>query len=105
MDYINTHGRAAFNSPEIEMSKTTTIRIPATHAEALEDIAALDAAKWGEEERQPSRDLNRTSSYGLLLNALAHRPEYGYGKDVPHLVAAAKEALTAADKSLLRKGG
>ena len=51
------------------------------------------------------RRMNRNLSYGLALNALAHRPEYGYGDDVPHLVAAAKAALTAADIQSLREGG
>jgi hypothetical protein len=83
----------------------TTMRIPATREEALETIAALDAAKWGEAERQASRSLNAGKSYGLLLNSLAHRPEYDYGDAVPELVRAAKAALTAEDRAELWKGG
>jgi hypothetical protein len=78
------------------------VKIPATRDEAVEAIADLDAAKWGESEREPSRRLNRRKSYGLLLNALAHRPEYDYGDAVPHLVDAAKKALTEDDWSELR---
>lgn len=84
---------------------THTIPIPATKEEALEAIAALDAARWGEHEREPSRRANATKSYGLLLNTLAHRPEYDFGDAVPHLVAAAKAALTSSDHNWLRTGG
>lgn len=87
------------------MSRPTDIHIPASREEAIEAIAALDAAKWGEAEREPSRQLNRAKSYGLLLNALAHRQEFDFGDAVPHLVAAAKAALTADDRAELRKGG
>jgi hypothetical protein len=84
---------------------TKTITIPATREEAIEAIATLDAAKWGEHERQASRVLNARKSYGLLLNSLAHRPEYDFGDAVPELVAAAKLALTSDDREELRKGG
>lgn len=83
----------------------STIKIPANHSEALEAIAALDAAKWGESEREASREMNEGKSYGLLLNALAHRPEYDFGDAVPHLVDAARSALTPADRRALREGG
>lgn len=87
------------------MSHTTKPAIPQTREEAIEAIAELDAKKWGEGEREPSRRLHRGASYGLLLNTLAHRAEYGYGNDVPHLKAAAKAALTSADRDVLRQGG
>lgn len=81
------------------------INIPATREEALSALADLDAAKWGESEREASRKLNGGKSFGLLLNSLAHRPEYDFGDAVPHLVAAAKAALTEDDRAELRKGG
>lgn len=81
------------------------IQVPATREEAIEAIAALDAARWGESEREPSRKANKDRSYGLLLNSLARRPEYDFGDAVPHLVAAAKKALTSDDRYELRKGG
>lgn len=84
---------------------TNEIAVPATREEALEAIAALDAAKWGESEREPSRQMNRSKSYGLLLNTLARRPEYDFGDAVPHLVAAADKALTSNDRYELSKGG
>lgn len=90
------------------MTTTNTaasIPVPATREEAIEALAALDAAKWGEAEREPSRQRSRGRSFGLLLNSLARRPEFDYGDAVPHLVAAAKKALTAADRRELRKGG
>jgi hypothetical protein len=86
-------------------SRGTTIKVPTTREEALEALADLDAAKWGEDQRQASRKLNASKSYGLLLNSLAHRPEYDFGAAVPALVAAAKKALTADDRAELRKGG
>lgn len=81
------------------------VKIPSNREEALDAIAALDAAKWGEQEREASKKLNGRKSYGLLLNSLAMRPEYDFGNAVPHLVAAAKKALTSDDKYELRQGG
>lgn len=83
------------------MTTTATPTIPATREEAIEAIAALDAAKWGEVEREHSRKAHGDLSYGRLLNTLAHRPEYDYGDTVPHLVTAAKKAMTAADRAEL----
>lgn len=85
----------------------TDIKIPATLKEAIAELVALDVARWGEGEREASRKLNarQNQTYGLALNCLAHRPEYGYGDAVPHLVAAAKSALTADDLAFLSKGG
>lgn len=84
---------------------SNNVAIPATREDAVEAIAALDAAKWGESERQHSRNLHRNKSYGLLLNTLAHRPEYDFGNAVPHLVEAAQKALTDDDRYMLNKGG
>jgi hypothetical protein len=84
----------------------TKYRVPSTREEALEALAEMDAAKWGESERAASRKLNGAKSYGLLLNSLAHRAEYDYGDSAPSaLKAAAKSALTPADRAALRKGG
>ena len=83
----------------------SNVKIPTTREEAIEAIAALDAAKWSEAERETSRNMHRSKSLGLLLNTLAHRPEYDYGNSVPHLVAAAKQALTEGDRCELSRGG
>lgn len=89
---------------EMEDSRNA-VEVPKTKVEAIEALAALDAARWGEPERDASRRINAGRSYGLLLNALARRPEYEFGDAVPHLVAAAKAALTDDDRARLRKGG
>lgn len=81
------------------------VKIPANREEALAALIELNVAKWGEQEREPTRKNRQNDSYGLLLNSLARRPEYDYGDRVPHLVAAAKKALTARDRAELRKGG
>ena len=77
---------------------------PQTRDEAIEALVALDVAKWGEQERDASRAMHRGNlrTYGLALNALAHRPEYDYGDSAPALVAAAKAAMTGDDWSALR---
>lgn len=77
-----------------------------TQTEALDALADLDARKWGEDQREPSRDLNRGKSRGLLINAIIHHPanEYGDAFDAA-TKKAAKAQLTAADKAALRKGG
>lgn len=85
--------------------KMSTHTIPANKEEALDAIAALDAARWGEHERDPSRQSYAGKSYGLILNALAHRPEYDFGTTAPHLVAAAKAALTSEDHNWLMSQG
>lgn len=83
---------------------TTNVQIPSSLAAAIDALVELDVQKWGEGERQASRDMHRRNliSYGLALNALARRPEYEYGDLVPHLVDAANAALTAADRAHLR---
>jgi len=80
---------------------THMVPIPGTPEEALDAIAALDVARWGEAEREPSRREHAHKTYGRLLVTLAHRPEYGYGDRVPHLVEAAEAALTPADRKAL----
>lgn len=82
-----------------------SVNVPETREEAIEVIAELDVAKWGESERDASRRMNEDKSYGLLLNSLAHREEYGFGDDAPELVAAARAALTPKDWAYLRQGG
>lgn len=82
-------------------------KIPATREEAIAAIVEMDVAKWGEAEREPSRQLNSANhpTYGLALNSLAHRPEHDFGVTAPELVAAAKAALTDDDWAVLRRGG
>jgi hypothetical protein len=87
------------------MTTLTAVTVPATREDAIEAIAALDAARWGEAERAASRRIHGRKSYGLLLNTLARRPEYDFGGAVPHLVAAADAALTDDDYRILRAGG
>ena len=81
--------------------------IPATYEDAIAALVALDVARWGEGERAASERLHRRNSptLGLALNTLAHRPEHDYGDTAPDLVAAAKAALTEADRDVLRHGG
>lgn len=83
------------------------VTIPETREAAIAALVELDVAKWGESERQASRQLHEQNcpSYGVALNALAHRPEYHFGDDVPELVAAASAALAGDDIAVLRQGG
>jgi hypothetical protein len=75
-----------------------------TYEQAIDRLVALDVARWGEGERQASRDLNRANypTIGLAINRLAHY-------DVDHidtaLAAEAKRLLTDADRRVLRRGG
>ena len=78
--------------------------IPSTREEAIQSLVELDVAKWGESEREASVRSHASRSYGLALNALANEAELS---DAPNkaLRAAAKAALTKADRAVLRKGG
>lgn len=81
--------------------------VPATWAEAIDQLVELDVKKWGEGERTASREMHLRNhpTYGLALNSLAHRPEYDFGSAAAELVAAAKKALTSDDRDRLRDGG
>ena len=81
-----------------------TVAIPTNRAEALEAYAGLVAAKWGADEGEFVRK-NERRSFGLLLNTLAHSEENDFGGRRRELVAAARRALTDADRADLRKGG
>ncbi|OFV81959.1 MAG: hypothetical protein A2Y78_00035 [Acidobacteria bacterium RBG_13_68_16] len=84
----------------------TTMTIPTTREEVIAALVALDVAKWGAAEAEAARAQYRDRSIGLLLNSLVHRPEYDFGADAPAaLKAAAKRALTPADRAALRRGG
>ncbi len=81
--------------------------IPSDYEAAIAAIVELDVQKWGEAERDASTRMRRAGAptYGLALNTLAHRPEYDYGDAWPECVAAARQAMTASDRSKLRSGG
>lgn len=79
--------------------------IPTTREEALAAIAEQDARRWGEAERAPSRLLNRSLSFGRLLNALAARATLDDAPIALALHQAADAAMTAADRAELRQGG
>jgi hypothetical protein len=81
-----------------------SLSIPTNRAEALEAYAGLMAAKWGAEEGDFVRH-NERRSFGLLLNAIAHSEENGFGQRRTDLVSAARAALNDADRADLRKGG
>lgn len=77
-----------------------------TREEALDALAALDAAKWGEAEREPSKKLNGPKSRGLLINSIVHHQINDYGDAIdPAAKKVAKQQLTDDDKAELRKGG
>lgn len=78
--------------------------IPATREEAIAALVESDVAKWGEEEREASRQMHSGKTYGLALNELASRAELAGAADKA-LRAAAKAALTKADWAWLRRGG
>ena len=78
--------------------------IPATREEAIAALVEQDVARWGESEREASRRMHASRSYGLALNALANRAELA-GEPDPELRRAAKAALTSADRDILRRGG
>lgn len=80
------------------------IPVPSTREAAIAALVDLDVAKWGEAERAAAQRAHADLTYGLALNKLAHRPEYGFGDDVPELVAAARAALTSDDRHLLGMG-
>lgn len=79
--------------------------IPATREEAIEALVESDVSKWGEAERAASKRLHSGRTYGLALNELANRAELSGSGPAKELRAAAKKALTSADKAQLRKGG
>ena len=77
-----------------------------TRDEALDVLASLDAAKWGEQEREESKRLNARKSRGLLINAIVHHQMHDYGDAIDTTAKKiAKKQLTADDKAELRKGG
>lgn len=73
-----------------------------TKEQALERRVALDVAKWGEGERDASRRLHQSRSYGLLLNSIAHA---NVDMIDVELAALAKVILTSADHRVLSQGG
>ena len=83
------------------------VPIPAIWEEAIDAIVELEVARWGEDVREITRQDRRKDrpTYGLALNCLARHISYNFGDDVPHLVAAAEEALTPDDWDSLSEGG
>lgn len=67
-------------------------------------LVEQDVAKWGESEREASRRMHSTRTYGLALNTLRVRAR-DTGTPDPELEAAANKALTRVDRAELRKGG
>ena len=77
-----------------------------THEEALDALADLEVARWGEQEREASKQLNRGKSRGLLINSIVHHPMNGYGDAIDAAAKkVAKQQLTSDDKAWLRQGG
>lgn len=77
-----------------------------TREQALTALVDLDVAKWGEQEREPSRRLHGDKSRGLLINAIVHHQSNGYGDAFDAATKKlAKEQLTSDDRYALRKGG
>lgn len=77
-----------------------------TTAEALDALADLDARKWGEAEREPSKRINGRKSRGLLINSIVHHQLNDYGDAFDAAAKKlAKAQLTSDDKAELRKGG
>jgi hypothetical protein len=77
-----------------------------TAAEALDALVELDVAKWGEQQREASRQMHQGKSRGLRINSLVHHQcnDYGDAFDAATLKIAKKQ-LTADDMAELRKGG
>lgn len=75
-----------------------------TRNEAIAALIDQDIARWGEAERPYIEQLHNGRTLGLALNELANRAEMAGSPDRA-LRAAARAALTAADKAVLRKGG
>lgn len=75
-----------------------------TREQAISKLVEQDVAKWGEGERTASQRAHAGRTLGLALNALANRAELDDAPDRA-LRAAAKSALTAADRASLKKGG
>lgn len=73
-----------------------------TRDKALAARAELDARKWGEPEREPSRRLNARRSHALLVNSVAVFDLHAIDVD---LMAAAAAIMTDEDRAELRKGG
>lgn len=88
-------------------TETTTVNFETmTKQEALDLLADLDVAKWGEAERSSSRQLHGGKSRGLLINAIVHHQTNGYGDAFGAAAKKiAKKQLTEDDKAELRKGG
>jgi hypothetical protein len=77
-----------------------------TGAEALDALSDLDAARWGEQEREASRRLHARTSRGLLINSIVHHVLHEYGDAFDACAKRIASAqLTAADRADLRKGG
>jgi hypothetical protein len=78
--------------------------IPRNRKEALKEYARLVAQRWGQDQGEYVMQ-NERSSFGLLMNAIAHHELNGFGDLRPDLVKAAKAALTPQDREILRRGG
>lgn len=83
-----------------------------TRETAIAALVDQDCARWGESEREASRTMHAKRTIGLAINELAARATVFAGEawlgahtDAKALKAAAKAALTSADRSELRKGG
>lgn len=78
--------------------------VPKNREEAIAALVESDVRRWGEGERQASQRAHAGRSYGRALNELANRADLADAPD-PELRAAAKAALTSADRYDLSKGG
>lgn len=80
-------------------------RVPATREAAIAALVETDVARWGESERAASARLHANRTLGLALTELATRAELWLELDPADFRAAAKMALTSADRAYLRTGG
>ncbi len=95
------------------MTHTRDLKAPKAQAElarrglgtreaALERRVALDVEKWGEAEREASRQLHSRKTYGLLLNSIAVADLDQLDEELMRL---AEAVMTPSDRAALRSGG
>lgn len=78
--------------------------IPATREEAIALLVEQDVLRWGEGEREASKEHHASRSYGRALNELANRAELA-GLPQPDLRRAAYAELSSSDWLDLEQGG
>ena len=99
------HWRRSATEEDTTMETTEeTTMIPTTREEAIAQLVEQDVARWGEAERAASQRAHLSRSYGRALNELANRAELADAPD-PALRAAARAAMTSADRDGLYQGG